>query len=238
MSNKGEKKKIKALNAPKAVKLKRKEQAWTIRTRAGAHKLNDSVSLGMVLRNYLGLAGTMREAKTILLAGDIKINGRIRKDYRLGVGLFDTISIEKQKKNYRVIFDKKRRIQLKELEKNSNEKISKVVSKKATRKGVQITTNDGRIFINDKAKVGDSLKIKDPEGKIEEILEMKEGALAYITKGTHCSEKGKIKEIVKGTAKREKLVKIIQDENEFETIAENIMVIGEKEEAIGDLKKI
>jgi small subunit ribosomal protein S4e len=238
MSSKGEKKKVKALNASKTVQISRKENTWTVNTRAGAYKSRDSVALGIILRNYIKIARNMSEAKMLLRDREIKVNGIIRKDYRLAVGLFDIISIEKQEKNYRMIFDKKRRLQAVEIEKGQNEKISKIIFKKTTKKGIQITTNDGRVYVNQKANTNDSLKIKLPEGKIEKVFEMKEGNLAYITKGTHCSKKGIIKEIQKGTAKREKLVRLEIEGKEIETIMKNIIIIGEKEEAIKDLKKI
>ncbi len=238
MSSKGEKKKLKSLNAPRAVHIKRKENKWTIRTSAGAYKKEDSVALGIVLRDFIGVAVNLREAKEILKKGEIKVNGKIKTEHKFGVGLFDIISIENQEKEYRVVYDKKRRVILKELKNKSNEKISKIMFKRITKKGIQITTNEGMVFIGAKGNVGDSLKIKVPEGKIEELIELKEGALIYITKGSHCSEKGRIKEIVKGTAKREKLVKIEQEKREFETLERNVIVIGEKEEAIKDLKEI
>jgi small subunit ribosomal protein S4e len=238
MSSKGEKKSIKTLNASKSVHISRKETVWTIKTRAGMHKNKEAVSLGIILRNYVGIAKNMSEAKKLLNNKEIKVNGTIRKDYRFAVGLFDVIGIEKQKENYRVIYDNNGRLQAKKIENGQNEKISKVLFKKTTKKGIQITTNDGRVFINDKAKTNDSLKIKLPEGKIENIIEMKEGTIVYVTKGKHCSKKGIIKEIQAGTAKREKLVKIEIDEKEIETIMKNVIAIGEKEEAIEDLKKL
>ena len=149
MSNKGERKKIKALNAPKTVQIDRKTIKWTVKTSAGTHKANDSVSLGIVLRNYIKIANTLKEAKIALNNGEVMVNGKIRKDYRIGIGVFDVITLTKAKKAYRATFDSKRRLRFNELEKLSNERISKVEYKKVTKKGIQITTNDGSVFIND-----------------------------------------------------------------------------------------
>ncbi|MFA5764322.1 MAG: 30S ribosomal protein S4e [archaeon] len=238
MSNKGERKKIKAFNAPRTVQINRKTETWTVKTRAGTHKAQDSVALGIVLRNYIKIANTMKEAKTILTNNEVKVNSKITKDYRIGIGLFDVVSLEKQKKSYRTILDEKGRLRFVELQEDSDEKISKVQYKIVTKKGIQITTNDGYNFINDKAKVGDSVKIKTSQGKIESILPMKEGSLVYITKGKHCAQKGTIQEIIVGSVRKDKLVKIKQDEKTFETIAKNVIVIGEKEAVIADLKKL
>ena len=236
MSNKGERKKIKALNAPQSVHIHRKEAKWTVKTKAGAHKKDSSLSLGIALRNFTNLARQLNEAKTILLNGDVKVNGRIRKDYQFGIGLFDIVSIEKQKAFYRILKDKKGRVILKELKNDSNEKLSRVESKTVTNKGIQITTNDGLTITGTDAKVGDTLKLKVPENTVEELLPMESGAHIYITKGMHCSEQGKIIDIVPGTAKRKKLVKIEKDGKEYATTAKNVFVIGKGKVALDELK--
>ena len=236
MSTKGEKKSVKALNAPKSVHIHRKESTWTVNTKAGAHKKEAAVSLGIALRNFTNLARDLKEAKTIMLNGDVKVNGRIRKDHRFGVGVFDIISIERQKAFYRVLLDAKGRIILKELKKDSNEKLSKVEKKQVTSKGLQITTNDGLTIIGTKAKVGDTLKLKVPENTVEEVIPMEVGSNIYITKGVHCSEYGKIAEVVSGTAKRKKLIKIDEEGKEYATTAKNVFVIGKGKIALDELK--
>jgi small subunit ribosomal protein S4e len=236
MSSKGEKKKIKALNAPKAVHIHRKESTWTVKTKAGAHKKESSVSLGIAIRNFTGLAQNLKEVKIILNNGDIKVNGRVRKDYQFGVGLFDVISVEKQKAFYRVLIDSKGRVILKEMKKDSNTKLCRVEKKISTPKGLQITTNDGLTIIGNTAKVGDTLLISMPENKVEEVFAAKKDAIVYITKGVHCSEQGKITEIISGTAKRKRLIKIEKGGKEYATTASNIFVIGTDKVAIDELK--
>ena len=236
MSSKGEKKKIKALNAPKAVHIHRKENTWTVTTKAGAHKKEASVSLGIAIRNFTGLAKNLKEVKQILNNGDIKVNGRIRKDYQFGVGLFDVISIEKQKAFYRVLVDAKGRIILHEMKKDSNTKLCRVEKKISNSKGIQITTNDGLTIIGNNAKVGDTLKISFPEVKVEEVFAAEKDAVVYITKGVHCSEQGKILEIIPGTANRERLIKIEKKGKEYATTASNIFVVGKGSVAIDELK--
>jgi len=236
MAKKGEDKKTKALNAPKAVHIHRKENVWTVRTKAGAHKKENSVALGIVLRNFTSLARNMKEAKNILRASEVKVNGRVRKEYQFGVGLFDVISIEKQKLFYRVLIDNKGRIILTEMKKDSNHKLSRVETKKATSKGIQITTNDGITLIGTNAKVGDTLKINVPENKVEEVFAMEKGAVVYITKGTHCAEQGKVVEIIPGTASRDKLIKVEQEGKEYATTAKNIFIVGKDKVAIDEIK--
>ncbi len=237
MGKKGGNKKTKALYAPKAVNIKRKARVWTVHTIPGAQKRKESVSLGIVLRDLVGIVATMKEAKSILQGKEVKVNGVVKIEPRTGIGLFDTITIEKQKLFFRAMLDKKGRIYLNEMEKEGKERISKVSHKKMTAKGVQITTSDGRIYLTNEAKVDDSLKIKLPEGKIEGVIPLENGALVFITKGEHCAQTAIVKEIVSGTIKRSKLVKLESKEGEFETVPENIIVIGKGKPALEDLKQ-
>ncbi|MDD3159692.1 MAG: S4 domain-containing protein [Candidatus ainarchaeum sp.] len=232
MSKKGRTTKLKSLNAPSTVNINRKENVWTVKPVAGAHKAVDSVPIGIILRNYLKLAKSIREVKMILNDDGVKVNNQIVKEYRFGVGLFDIIEIEKQKLNYLVVFDKKRRIVLKELKDKLTEKLSKVVIKKMTTKGVQITTNDGRVFLTNDVKVGDTLVIDLVKKSIKKILPAKIGAVVYITDGIHSGQKGILKEIIPGSMNKSKMVKVEQNDQSFETIIDYIMVIGEKESVL------
>jgi small subunit ribosomal protein S4e len=232
MSSKGENKKAKAVSAPKSVRIHRKEGFWTIRTKAGPHNKSASIALGIILRDFAGITSTLKETKHVLQKGEVKVNGVVRKNHQFPAGLFDVVAVEKQKLFFRVMLDSKGRLIANPLEKESKEKISKVINKTMTSKGVQLTTNDGRTYYGVKANIGDSLKIGMPQGKIEEVLEFKEGALAYITKGAHCSSTATIKAIVPGTARKDKLVKFTIGKQELETVAGSIFVIGKGKPAV------
>ncbi|VVB76361.1 30S ribosomal protein S4e [uncultured archaeon] len=236
MSRKGENKKAKAISMPRAVHINRKGNFWAVKTKAGPHNKETSVSLGLVLRDYIGVAAVMKEAKHILNHGEVKVNGVVRADHQFPVGLFDTVAIEKQKLFYRVLLDDKGRLVIKQNEKDLKEKVIKVVKKVMTSKGIQATTNDGRTFMGLKANVGDSVKLALPEGKAGEVIEFKEGALAYITKGAHCSELAVVKQIVAASAKKEKLVKLAEGKEEFETIADNVFIIGKGKSVMADVE--
>ena len=226
MSRKGQNKKTKTISMPKAVNTSRKETSWTVNTKAGPHTKETSVALGIVIRNYTGIVKTMKEAKKILNNSEVKVNGVVRKEHQFPIGLFDVVTMAKQKMFFRMVFDTKGRLVLKAIEAEAKEKLSKVVRKVMTSKGIQVTTDDARTFVGVKANVGDSLKISLPSGKVTEVIAFKEGAMAYLTKGAHCSEVAKIVAIVQGTEKKEKLVKMEKGKDTFETIAKNIHVVG------------
>ncbi len=235
MGKKGENKTEKRLASSKVKDLKRKEAKFSIRSRAGGHKGEKSVPLGFVVRDLLGVAKTAKEAKRIINKGMVKIDGIIRKDYKFAVGLFDSVNLPKTKKSYRVIYDSLGRIQVKEInEKNSSNKICKVVGKRKTKKGkIQLTTHDGRNILEKESKirVGDSIKIRLPSQKIESVLELKKGNLGYLVGGSNIGKIAKIVEIEPGTIKRPRLVKL-EKESKFQSVETNVFVVGEKKPLI------
>ena len=226
MGKKGQYKRTKIWSMPKVVNTSRKETAWTVTPKPGPHTKETSVALGIVIRNYTGIVKTMKEVKKILANNEVKVNGVVRKSHQFPVGLFDVVSIPKQKLFYRMVFDEKGRLVLATVENEPKTKISKVTKKVMTKKGVQVTTNDSRTFIGVKANVGDSLQITLPEGKVSEVIEFKEGNLAYVTKGARCSQIAKIVELIKGAERKEELVKLQKGKEEFETIPRNVIIVG------------
>jgi small subunit ribosomal protein S4e len=236
MSKKGPQRKSKAISISKSVNTNRKTKEWAVTTRAGQHKKNTSVPLGIMLRDLTGIVNTIKEADKILYQKQVTVDGVARKDHRMGVGLFDIVSLPSAEKSYRMLIDKKGRIFAKEMEKDTGEKLCRVEKKQAVKNAIQITTHDGRIFKGVDAKVGDTLKLKVPENKILSVIPIKTGVKVYIISGSHSGEKAEIVEIIPGTARRERIVKLREGEKEFETTASNIFAIGEKKEEIEELK--
>lgn len=237
MAKKGSKKSEKRISTGKVRNIKRKEKTWTIRSEPGPHKKSTSVPLGFVLREFLGVAQNLREVKQILNNRLVKVDGTIRTSYRFPVGLFDVVSLGKEKKAYRLVYDFKGRLMPKEIEgKEFSKKICKITAKKIGKTGItEIITNDGRLFRekNAKYKVSDSLEVEIPGHKISKLFEFAKGNTAYVSGGTHVSAVGKIIEIVPGTMKRKKLVTLrTADKEEFSTTENNIIIIGKEKEAI------
>ncbi|MFH1240520.1 MAG: 30S ribosomal protein S4e [Candidatus Diapherotrites archaeon] len=233
MAKKGSKKSEKRISTDKVRNIKKKEKTWTIKAEPGPHKKSTSVPLGFILRDLLEVAQNLREVKQILNSKSVKVDGTLRTSYRFPVGLFDVVSFNKDKKGYRLVYDFKGRLMVKEIEgKELNKKICKITNKKTGKTGItELVTNDGRIFKekNAKYKVGDSLEIELPGQKISKSLEFAKGNTAYVSGGTHISAMGKITEIVAGTMKRKTLVTLkTADKEEFSTTENNIIVIGKE----------
>ncbi|MBN1159714.1 MAG: 30S ribosomal protein S4e [Candidatus Diapherotrites archaeon] len=232
MGNAGERKRQKRISAPKVAMIKRKENTWTFRIKAGKHKKNTGIPLGLIVRDYLGFAETAKESLFMINNGYVLVDGKtIKGGNKYITGLFDVISFPEIKKNYRIVFDKKGRLIPLEI-KDLKDKICKITNKTQLNKDtIQITLNDSRniripLKEKDKYKVGGSVKISLPEGKINEIYELKEGNISYVIHGKHAGSEGKLVAIVPATMTKPAIVKIASKEAEFETTSENTIIIG------------
>jgi len=233
MGKKGAPKKEKMLSVHKTRTVKRKENTFTIKTSPGPHNSTQSIPLGFLIRNLLGITSNTRETKRILNQGKIKIDGKTRKSIKFPVGLFDFVSVEGGE-NFRMIIDSKGRLKATKTEEKKPTKLCKITGKKAKGKQFELNTNDGRTFIEKKTelKIGDTIKISLPEQKIIQELTEKKGNLVYVIGGSHSGKTAEIQEIEKGAINREKAVKLKSKEKEFKTIEKNVFVIGEKKSGI------
>jgi len=229
MGRKGDSKSEKRLAASRVVPLKRKQNTWHIKANPGPHRKKSSVALGFVLRDIIGIAKNAKEAKRILSNCLVMLDGRVEKNPKRPVGLFDLISIVPEKKTFRGLFSKKGKIVLAEEKFDENEKLCKVIGKKLIAKNiVQLTTNDGRTFREKKteANVGDSLLIQVPEQKILKVLKQTQKMTALVIDGKHVGDVAKVKGIVPGTMSRPKLIELETKEGEFKTVESNIVIVG------------
>jgi len=231
MARKGGKTHLKRLATPKKVKIIRKNATWTVRGKPGAHKLTESVPLVTIIRDYLGYAKTAKEAEKIIKEKKVLIDKKAVTEPKRTVGFMDLLDIPLIKEQYRVALDHKGRIVLKKIEKPADFKLVKIKGKKMLKSGkTQLNFHDNKNMLvkNDTYKVGDVLKIKLPELKIEKHLKLEEGNLAYVTKGRHAGTIGKIKRIEEGTLQRKPIVVIEKEGKEHTTRKDNIFIIGEK----------
>lgn len=161
-----------------------------------SHAKNDSISVLFVLRDVLKLARTRKEVKYILRNGDVKINGKARKDENFPVAVFDTITMEKSGKNFRLVIENGK-FQLNEINaKEATKKVVKIIGMKIKGKAVQMNLQDGQNFLSkEKFSLGDSAVLNLKERKVEKILSLKEGAKVEIVSGKYAGSEGKVKAI-------------------------------------------
>ncbi len=238
MARMGGRKQQKRLAAPASWKIPRKSRfgVWITNVIPGPHPKERSIPLRVLIRDYLNLADNTREADYIIKSGKVLVDGKVRKDPRFPVGLFDVVEIPELDKVFRIILDEKGRVTPKEVPKEErNVKLVRVERKKMVNGGrIQIGTHDGRTFIveDNSIRPGDALKITVPDQKIVEHYPLDKGSLVYVLSGRHAGTLGVVDEVIPGSLLTEKSVRISVEETTITTPIRNVFVVGVKAPAI------
>lgn len=223
----------KRITVPRSWPIARKTHKWVAKASPGPHSSAESMPLVMIVRDMLKLADNSREAKRILYEGKVQVDGKVVKDHKLPIGIFDIISVPALNQNFRMLRDKRGMFFLKPIEAGDLKKLVRVENK-TTLNGnkQQLNFNDGSNRLEEgEYKAGDSLILSIPEKKIEDRIEFKEGNLAVVVGGKHSGQIGQIKAIHMVKSSRPNRV-VISSEEEFETIVDYIFMIGKDQPAI------
>jgi len=231
---------LKRLNAPKTLKIHKKEKQWTVKPSPGPHPIKMSISLGILIRDYLKLVDNQREAKRVISNGDILIDGKKRKSHKFPCGLMDVVSIPKLKKDYRILFDKLGKLTLVQI--NSNDakwKLCRIENKTIVKdKKVQLNFHDGKnqIVEKDEYKTGDVLKISFKDNKINDNYKFEKGTVSMIIGGSHIGEVANIEDIEIIPSSKPNLAKM-KGKNSFSTVQNYVFPIG-KDKPIIELPEV
>lgn len=220
---------LKRLASPKTWMICRKGNKFISRPKPGSQLIEFSLPLGVLLRDFLKCAHTMREAKKLLNNNPVLVDGKRRKDHRLPVGLFDILSFPSLQKKYRILLDRKGRLALKEMDpKESDLKPCKVVKKTVLPQNkIQLNLLDGKNILADKkCNTGDTVVITLPDQKITETLELKKDAFVFLIKGKHAGDSGILQEIKNEQAVYQK------GKQNIKTLKDYLFVLGDKKPVI------
>jgi len=228
-------KKLKRQMAPMFWGISRKEKRFVITVRPGSHPKNTSIPTAVLLRDVLKKVKTLREAKSSIYGGKVKVDGITQKSLHHSIGLMDTIELEGTTDMYRLA-PKDGRI-LVPIKINAAEKSKKLVKvkSKTTIKGgkTQIGFHDGRTIITDtNVNVDDTCLLQIPEQKILETIKFEKNSQVVITKGINAGHIGPINEIKQGTFTLPKRVSILMDDKTIEIPANITMVVGKEKPLI------
>jgi len=226
---------LKRLNAPRTLKLHRKERTWTVRPNPGPHPLERTIPLGIIVRDYLSLTDNMNETKKIITDGEVLVDEVTRRNHKFPCGLMDVISFPKLKKDYRILFDRLGRLTLVPIDsKDAKWKLCRIENKTVLKgKQIQLNLHDGRnkLVKKDEYKTGDVLKISFKEKNIDEVYKLEKGTISMIIGGTHIGETANIQDIEIIQSTKPNLVKM-KGEKEFITLQNYVFPIGKTKPVI------
>ncbi|AHC50991.1 30S ribosomal protein S4 [Sulfolobus acidocaldarius SUSAZ] len=232
---------ITRFEAPWFLKVGKKEYKWIIRSRAGPHKIQESVPLAILLKYYLKAVDTTKEAKRIIFDGKVLVDGKVRRDYKYPVGLMDVVEIPSADLRVRIIPDNVRYLTTINISReDAKYKFARIINKTTLKSGVlQLNLEDGRNILLKEEELSQynlptltTLKIELPEQKITTTYTIKEGVYAMIIGGRNAGLHGKISKIQLAKYKRIKYTLVTlegKDGSTFQTNLINVMAIGENE---------
>jgi small subunit ribosomal protein S4e len=239
VARKGGSRHAKSFEAPAFWPVLRKAYKWTVKTSPGPHPINRSVPLLIVVRDFIGLAETSGEARKIIAEGNIRVDGRVRKDYKFPVGFMDVIEIVKTGEYFRVVPVPTKVLGLLPIpEEEARFKLCRIEDKTTVKGGhIQLNLHDGRNVLirvsdprNPVEDIYDTLgtvKLSLLDGKIEEYYPMREGSPAIIIGGKNVGRVAKILKISEGVRHYRKQVQLSDFRgNEFFTTLDKVFVLG------------
>lgn len=221
---------LKRLATPRSWTIPRKTNVYTTKPAPGPHAIAHAVPLSTVMRDYLGIAATGREARTAIGAGKILVDGRVVKDGKLPVGFMDVVTVPAMKKSWRTVIDDKSRIRFVEVDdKESGWKLCQITGKTTVKGGkTQLNLHDGRNLLvkKDDYKTGDVLKLELPTQTIIGHHKLEEGADVLVTGGRHAGEIAPIGSVEVTRSHKQNLVHLKDGDNTFTTVKKYAFPLG------------
>lgn len=197
--------------------------------RPGPHKKDESIPLASLLRDVLKYCENAKEAKHVIKAGKITVDGKVRKDHKYPVGIFDVVGIPEINEYY-VIVPGEKWFKLVKTEKK-DVKICRIENKTKVKGGkTQLNLYDGKNILVDEDvyKTGDSILVSLPDLKIKKHIKKEKGCLCLIIKGSRKGKVGRLKEIKKIRGPHPNLASVEIDQSVVEVPEKFVFVIGEK----------
>ena len=235
MGKKSGSKSLKRLSAPKNWDIDRKSKRFAIRPKPGAYSISDGYSLGVALRDVLGLVTNSREVNNVLSSSQILVDGVPRRDAAFSVGLFNVIEVPREGLAFRLIPSPDGLAARKVASGQANLKLCKVRTKSKVRGGhIQYGFHDGRSMVDDNLALspGDSVVMKVPEQSVVSSIKLTKGSIALVLSGDRAGQIGKISDVKKGTVSREKMITLSLPGGETELPARLVFPVGLDKPAI------
>jgi small subunit ribosomal protein S4e len=231
---------LKRLRAPDSWHIAKKTNKFITKTVPGPHNAN-AMPVAVWLRDHMGFVRNLKEVKQVLAQKEVIINGRQCRDPKMGIGIFDIISMPKIGKHYRILRDKKGRHKTIEIDAESAKtRLAKIRGKTVVPGGkVQLNLRYGaNIIADNRFKPGDSVIISlQPENRFSIIdhFPFAVGHMAMIIGGRHSGKIARITGIHKVSGSVPNRVSLEEAPgSKFETISDYIYMVGRETPALAE----
>ena len=242
MGNKGNRRHQKRIATPGFLQIPRKDHSkgkFFMKTRPGAHSKAYSLPLGHIIQDLLKLCDTMKETRYILRNNKVLVDGKVRHDPRMAVGLMDVIEIPETNKAYRILPSSKHGLICSEISPDlAKFKLCRIENITTIRGGIpQLNLHDGRNLLitpadGKKYKTKGTLKLQIPDQTILDYFPLEVGHQAIIRQGKNIGVAGKITHLIKKFGVNASLAEIETKDGEISTSYDYIFPIGKESSAI------
>ena len=228
-------KKLKRQMAPMFWRINRKDKRFVITVRLGSHPKNNSIPSAVLLRDTLNNVKTLREAKSSIYGGKVKVDGIIQKSLHHSIGLMDVVELEGITDVYRLVPSNGKILQPIKIDTTEkSKKLVRVKTKTTIKDGkTQLGFHDGRTIITDTdANIDDTCLLQIPEQKILEVIKFEKNSQVIVTRGANAGSIGLINGIKDGTFTLPKRINLLIDDKTIEIPANITMAIGKEKSVI------
>lgn len=221
---------LKRLAAPVAWGLEKSGGVFATRMRSGPHCKALAVPLNYIVSRFIGIAKNSREVAYVLNEGHISVNGRVVKDRKAPVGLFDVITIKKTNTHYRLVLNINRKFKIQKITSESaNFRITKVRAKDVEETVPYIRTIDGFNFrfVDPAVGLNDTVLVDIRTNKVVDFLRFESGKIAFVFGGSNAGRAGVIKRVE--TLPNGKMFIYLSDARgkDFTVSSDKAIVVGE-----------
>ena len=235
MGKKGGRNKLKRLAAPRSWDIPRKVDRFVFKPLPGAHPIESSYPLGVVVRDIASMAERGKEIKFIVKGGKVLVDGKSRTSPSLPVGLFNVVSFPSERAFFRLVPSPKglRLTRLEEAE--ADKKLCSVNTKTKVHGGhIQYGLHDGRSILDDTLNLspGDAVLMEVPSQKVLGKVALARDSMGLILTGDRAGQLGRILDVKKGTITRERMVKISLPSGEAEIPSRLVFPVGQEQPMI------
>ncbi|MCJ7478862.1 MAG: 30S ribosomal protein S4e [Candidatus Nanohaloarchaeota archaeon QJJ-7] len=220
----------KRMSSPGDYPVNRNDGAYVVKAE-GPHPDERGVPLAVVLRDVLGYVDSMDEAKQVMGDGEVLVNGSKRSNPGSNLGFMDVLSFPGLDEHYRVLVTDEGFLMKEVDEDEAGEKLAKVADKTTLKGGkTQLNLHDGNnIETEDGFDTRSSVLVTLPDLEIEEEIGFEEGNTAYVVGGKHVGKIAEILSIEIQPGSQENTVKLGSGDEEFQTVEDNVYMVGEDE---------
>lgn len=215
----------KRLSAPENYPIRRKDGTYIAAGR-GPHGKEDGIPVVVFLRDVLGYAETASEAREILNARNVRVNGRVRTDPNSMIGLMDVVSIDRIDKSFRVLIDEKGFV-FREIE-DDNRRLYRVVDRTTLSSDrTQLNLDAGENIVTDEEyDTRGSVLVDLDSHEIEGAFPLEEGNTAFVIGGSHAGEIADIVSVEEVRGPQDNIVELEGEDGTFETVMDFVFVVG------------